>query len=292
MPTRRARQTVEISTPELRSMLLERLKRLHSRRTAHYQSTSLIPVWLPPENQTAGESLPGPHPRRQNRGKLDKFLLLVEGVAVVGLIVVVAIGLNTLRSLNQEFSAALQQPTIAATPILSAVVLPGGHTPPNSTGGAQPNNSEIPEHLLPIVQSLANMPIPTSSPEQALRIKIPDIQVDAPVVQGDGWEQLRKGVGQHINNILPGQSGNLVLSAHNDVFGEIFRHLDELKPGDEIILFTASRQYTYTVESSEIVEPTRVDVMASTTDTTLTLISCYPYMVDNKRIIIKAIIHY
>jgi sortase A len=273
-------------------MLLERLKRQHTRRAVHYQSTGEIPVWLPSANRPTASGTDSPHSRAKPRGKLDKLLLAVEGTAVIGLIIVLALGLKALRGLNQEFTAALQQPTAAPTPLISAVVLPDGHTPPNSAGGAQPNNAEIPPHLLPIVQSLANIPIPTSSPEQALRVQIPAIQVDAPVVQGDGWEQLRKGVGQHINSGLPGQAGNLVLSAHNDVFGEIFRHLDQLKPGDEIIVYTASRQFSYTVTGSEIVEPTRVDVMANTPDPTLTLISCYPYLVDNKRIIIKAIIHY
>ncbi len=89
--------------------------------------------------------------------------------------------------------------------------------------------------MRPIVQSMANIPIPTASPEQAIRIQIPAIKVDAPVVQGDGWDQLRKGVGQHVTSSIPGKNGNVILSAHNDVFGEIFRDLDKLKTGDQII---------------------------------------------------------
>ncbi len=152
----------------------------------------------------------------------------------------------------------------------------------------QPNDAEIPEHLRPLVQSLANLPAPTAGPQQAVRIQIPAIGVDHPVVQGDGFDQLKKGVGQSAGTPNPGQDGNVVLSAHNDVFGEIFRHLDRLNPGDEVILFTSQRTYTYIVQQTQVVEPTRVEVMAQTREPVVTLISCYPYMVDDQRIVVSA----
>ena len=83
-------------------------------------------------------------------------------------------------------------------------------------------------------------------------------------------------------------SGNLVLSAHDDIYGEIFKNLDKLKTGDQVIVFTQMRQYVYLVTRSQIVPPSQVDVMAPTSGATVTLVSCYPYMVDNKRIAISA----
>ncbi len=80
----------------------------------------------------------------------------------------------------------------------------------------------------------------------------------------------------------------MVVSAHNDIFGELFRHLDQLKPGDEILVSTATRQWEYRVTGVQIVEPTDVSVMAPTERPTLTLISCYPYLVDNQRIVVFA----
>jgi sortase A len=168
------------------------------------------------------------------------------------------------------------------------VILPSGHTPPNSTNGAQPNEAEIPAHLLPLYQSMSQIPIPTPGPEQAIQIQIPVIDVDAPVVQGDGWEQLKKGVAQHTGSANPGQSGNMVLSAHNDVFGEIFRHLDKLQRGDEVIVYTATHSFTYIIIGVQIVSPTDIEVMAPTLDPTVTLISCYPYMIDKQRIVVQA----
>ena len=86
----------------------------------------------------------------------------------------------------------------------------------------------------------------------------------------------------------PGEDGNIVLSAHNDVFGEIFRDLDHLQSGDEVVLFTSQKTYTYVIDETRIVEPTQVEVLAPTENATLTLISCYPYMVDNQRIVVTA----
>jgi sortase A len=51
---------------------------------------------------------------------------------------------------------------------------------------------------------------------------------------------------------------------------------------------TATREYVYRVTGTEIVEPTDVHVMNPTARATLTLISCYPYLIDNKRIAVFA----
>jgi len=98
---------------------------------------------------------------------------------------------------------------------------------------------------------------------------------------------LKKGVGHHIGSANPGERGNLVLSAHNDVFGEIFRHLDQLQPGDEVIIYSGSQRYRYTVSQQRLVAPTSVEVMAPTNEPTVTLISCYPYLVNNQRIVVS-----
>ena len=228
-------------------------------------------------------------PRRRGRKTANQALLLIEIGAVLGLAFVLVSGMGVLRTLNREVALALAGPTPTATPLITAVVLPSGHTPPTSPGGAAPNEAEIPPNLRPLVQSLAQVPIPTEGPEQARAFFIPALWNDpAPVVQGDGWEQLKKGVAQHIGTSNPGQKGNMVVSAHNDIFGELFRHLDQLKPGDEILVSTATRQWEYRVTGVQIVEPTDVSVMAATERPTLTMISCYPYLVDTQRIVVFA----
>jgi sortase A len=220
---------------------------------------------------------------------LDRLLLVIEVTAILGLVFLVFNGATIIQELNEQVSAALVQPTFTPTPLVQAVVLPSGHTPPTEAGGARFNDAEIPEHLRPLHQSFAAAPPPVFRPEQAIQIVIPAINVDAPIVMGDGWEQLKQGVGQHIGSADPGKDGNLVLSAHNDIFGQIFRDLDQLQPGDEITVYTNVRAYTYVIDQQpDIVEPTFVQVMDQTPDPTVTLISCYPYLIDNMRIVIKA----
>jgi len=231
----------------------------------------------------------GPTAARRGRKTMNQALLLVEVGAVLGLAFVLLSGMGVLRTLNREVAEALAGPTPTPTPLITAVVLPSGHTPPTSPGGAVENEAEIPANLRPLVQSLAQVPIPTAGPEQARAIFIPALWNDpAPVVQGDGWEQLKKGVGQHVGSANPGQKGNMVVSAHNDIFGELFRNLDQLKPGDEVLVSTATRQWEYRVTGVQLVDPIDVSVMAATERATLTMISCYPYLVDNQRIVVFA----
>ena len=221
---------------------------------------------------------------------MDGILLCAEFLTVIVLAAITVSFLSILGSFNQNVAASLQQPTLEPTPMVQAVVLPDGHTPPTSPGGARPNEAEIPEHLRPIWQSFSNLPTPLPVMEQAIRIQIPAIDVDAPVVQGDIWDQLKKGVGQQVGTPNPGKNGNIVLSGHNDVYGEVFRYLDQLNPGDQVILFTSRRQYTYVITGTQMVEPTAVEVMAQTGDMRVTLISCHPYLIDEHRIVVSAIL--
>lgn len=290
----------ELSAEELRRLLVEKRRASRQDRLERYRRTGRVVLVAPDtdgsalENMRSGEFDEGEQDNRTNQSNprrrkiLDGLLLFVELLAVVGLLLLLFNGVNMMRDLNNEVSTALEQPTLTPTPLIVSVVLPSGHTPPTSPEGAQPNEAEIPQHLRPLVQSLANIPLPTPGPEQANRIQIPAIGVDAPIVQGDGWEQLKKGVGQHIGSANPGEKGNVVLSAHNDIFGEIFRDLDRLGPGDEITVYTNQRAYTYVVSESQVVEPTQVEVMDNTAQPTLTLISCYPYLVDDQRIAVTS----
>lgn len=225
--------------------------------------------------------------RQQNTGSLWVLKFIELGLFLV-LIFTGFRGLQTLNRLNRVTLETWRLPTITPTPLIRPVLLPSGHattTTPyifvtriNNVHGYPRTSENIP----------ANVSVPTAVPEFATRIQIPAIDVDAPVVLGVESEQLKKGVGQVVGSANPGEKGNLVLSAHNDIYGELFRYLDQLKPGDQFTIYTNLRAYTYVVIGRELVEPTRVNVMAPTPDATATLISCYPYLIDTMRIIVKA----
>lgn len=291
----RRRPIDDLSTEELRRLLVAKRRSERKIRLERYRHSGRVLQVDPPEETTSSGFADGSFSNTQlgerarpRRTWLDHVLLAIEIAAVFGLAYVLFNGISMLRNLNNEVTTSLVQPSLTPTAVIQAVVLPSGHTPPNSPDGVRFNEAEIPEHLRPMLQTLSNLPLPTPSPQQAVRIQIPAIDVDAPVVQGDGWEQLKKGVGQLIGTPNPGQNGNMVLSAHNDVFGQIFQHLDRLENGDEIIVYTNQRAYVYTVNQSRIVEPTQVEVLANTQEPVVTLISCYPYMVDTQRIVVTA----
>jgi len=271
---------------------LERLlaaKRLAERRDrlAQFRRTGRTLHPLPSSPADEGQTTHTSPPASRSRRVLDRLLLFVEVGAAIGLALVLINGAGLLDRLNREVSSALGRTT--PTPLISAVVLPSGHTPPNSPGGAQPNQDEIPANLRALVQSMPAPAVPTSGPEQALLLDVPAIgKLAIPVVEGDGWEQLKQGVAHHIGSADPGRLGNMVLSGHNDIFGEVFRDLDRLAPGDEVRVSTSRQVYTYRVVGWRLVTPTEVEVMAASPRATLTLISCYPYMIDSQRIVVTA----
>jgi sortase A len=210
----------------------------------------------------------------------ERILFGVEVAALLGLVAVVVSLFANVRNLNRDWRE--QQivgnlPTPTATPLIRVAILPGGHKPPASTGGeAQP------------LGSAPRLTIPTPGPRSPTRLVIPSIDVDVPVVEGDDWEQLKKGAGHHIGSANPGERGNCFISGHNDIYGEIFRKLEDVKIGDEITLYGGQQPYRYIVRATRIVDPDDVSVMYPTSTPVLTLLTCYPYMIDSHRVIVIA----
>jgi sortase A len=120
-------------------------------------------------------------------------------------------------------------------------------------------------------------------------VEIPELRLSAIVFQGAGDPELSEGVGHVDQSALPGQKGNVVLAAHRDSF---FRGLRKISRGDTIRITTEDGSHSYFVQSTEIVKPTDVAVMAPTPDNEVTLITCYPfYFVGHapKRFIVHAV---
>lgn len=235
---------------------------------------------------------------------VNSSLLLVEVAAVIGLFALVFFLFQSVQELESETAAVQQEanatrsamiPTLEPTAVLrlklADVVLPGGHIITES-GGIRFKQEEIPSHLLPLVrEEIETPPIarPPKTPETALRVSIPRLNLDESIVQGSDWEALKQGVGQVLNGARPGdETGNVVLAAHNDVYGELFRYLDQMQVGDQFTIQTEQNIYVYEVREILQVEPTDVWVMQNTGVPTATLISCYPYRVNTHRLIVFA----
>lgn len=304
---RRKRATDELNVEELERLLLikkreeraERLRRLASEGRV-VQSTPVQPQPTheePPRDSAArrlgmagvrplGQEKPPERtaPRVNFKRLRDRVLLAVEVLALVGLVTILASSFLNMQELNRDVveASGSNRPTPTATALIEVRVLPGGHEPP--VAGQEP----VPAQYRNLIAPEVPVPIPTPGPEQPTRIVIPAINVDIRVVEGDTWEQLKKGAGHHIGSANPGERGNCVISAHNDIYGELFRDVPKLELEDEVIVYAGAQPYRYKVVSKRIIEPTQVEVMAPTPDPVLTLITCYPHRINTHRIVVVA----
>jgi sortase A len=154
-----------LSVQEIRFLLVARRRVWrHSRLEHFYRTGRAFPIVNEIDtagclgNRLSAASTKDRHASGSQRTWLDYILLGVELLIIVGLVSAVVNTLSTLEGLNREVSAILVQPTLEPTPMIQAVVLPDGHTPPDSPGGARPNEAEIPTHLRPVWQSFAGLP--------------------------------------------------------------------------------------------------------------------------------------
>jgi len=106
------------------------------------------------------------------------------------------------------------------------------------------------------------------------RIEIPRLRVSTIVFEGTGDKVLSIGVGHLSGTALPGEQGNVVLAAHRDTF---FRPLRSVHKDDRIVVVTPAGTRRYQVDSTAIVSPNYLEVLAPTPRATLTLVTCYPF---------------
>ena len=86
---------------------------------------------------------------------------------------------------------------------------------------------------------------PPPTDETPLKVIIPALNLDEPITQGTDEEALRRGVGQVLNGATPDRNTeNVVFAAHNDIYGELFKNLDQLQVGDVIHVQTKEK-YLY-----------------------------------------------
>jgi sortase A len=135
-------------------------------------------------------------------------------------------------------------------------------------------------------------------PEAIMTLSIPSIGLrDVPVVPLDNREALIRGVAHEPETSLPWDKGaqrNVYLAGHRLGWPGtrarlIFYRLDELEPGDEVLLEDDSGNvYRYRVSEKFVVEPTDVWVMGQVRDRDLvTLQTCTLPDLD-KRLIVGA----
>ena len=257
-------------------------------------------------------------PRRSRLFSLEKLLLAIEVGVVILFFSAGAMLWQTRRELNESYrnlqkNAPQAMPTVvaAANPAtfaealaqVSQVSVPEPPLPtPFPTVTPQPaahaeRDQQVAQVQVPADQQSQNGAQNTAAAAQKRtsvteaeqsRLQIPAIGIDNFIFRYDGPQSLKLGVVQVGQAVAAGEAGNLVLAAHNDIYGEIFRDLDQLKLGDELFLLGDDRSYTYRVRDTVIVEPDDTWVMQPTSAPTVTLVSCYPYIMDTHRIVVFA----
>jgi sortase A len=127
------------------------------------------------------------------------------------------------------------------------------------------------------------------APEPLAVLRIPRINVEAPVLEGtDDWT-LNRGVGHIEHTPEPGADGNSGIAGHRDGF---FRALKDIHVGDLLEIETVQSVERYRVERTWIVEPEDVTVLDPTQSPSVTLVTCYPfYFVGSapRRFIVRAV---
>jgi sortase A len=106
------------------------------------------------------------------------------------------------------------------------------------------------------------------------RVDIPRLRLSVAVLEDDQSKSLLRGLGHVRGTAELGGLGTVGLAGHRDTF---LRPLRRIAPGMEIRATAATGVYHYIVDSTEIVTPETVEVLAVRSRPELTLITCYPF---------------
>jgi len=125
-------------------------------------------------------------------------------------------------------------------------------------------------------------------------ISIPRIGVNQVVVEGVDVDDLRKGPGHYPATQMPGHEGTTAIAGHRTTYGAPFGDLDQLNPGDQIVLTTVQGRFVYKVTETRVVDPNDGSVLENVPDganpghylATITLTTCNPKFSAAQRLVV------
>jgi sortase A len=82
-----------------------------------------------------------------------------------------------------------------------------------------------------------------------------------PIYQGTELSILDKGVGHYVGTQMPGQVGNFAVAGHRVTYGKPFNEIATIRPGDAIVVETATTWYVYRAVRHVIVTPDHIEVV-------------------------------
>lgn len=140
------------------------------------------------------------------------------------------------------------------------------------------------------VAKLAQRLADESMPGDALgRIEAPGMDgLNMVFVEGTDEASLELGPGHYPETALPGQGKTVAIAGHRTTYLAPFRHIDSMNPGDKITLKMPYGTFIYSVQKSEIVDPSDVGIIHDTGYERLVLSACHPLYSASQRYIIYA----
>ena len=141
-------------------------------------------------------------------------------------------------------------------------------------------------------------------------ILIPSVNIDTQIVEVGWklvgppdaryaeWEVAAYAAGHHRDSAYPGEVGNVVLTGHHNILGEVFRDLWDLEPGDDVYLGdSAGRVFHYQTREVNIFleigataeeKAMHLRYLERKPEAILTLVTCWPYESNTHRTIVVA----
>lgn len=173
-------------------------------------------------------------------------------------------------------------PTTASAPPTTAPA-------PTTTVAPSTTVPFVPPTTIPLPQPII-APADAEAPEPVVelgRLAIPALDLDRPMYEGIRLPTFDLGPGHWPGSAAPGQVGNMVIGGHRTEGNADFRNIDQLQPGDEMIVTTTDGvSHTYVVEWSEIIDPFAARVINQTPEKTATLFACDPPGSVRQRIVV------
>ena len=124
-----------------------------------------------------------------------------------------------------------------------------------------------------------SMAVPGFIPQPATPVAIlaiPILGAKDVVLEGTTPNILKEGPGHMRGTPLPGQVGNAVIAGRRLTYGSPFSRIPELQVGDEIDVTTGEGVFAYLVTGTWVVLPGDPDVIASSDQNVLTLVTTSP----------------
>ncbi len=206
---------------------------------------------------------------------------------------------NTERTPTANVATRAAQPVSTTNGGPNRTIIAAQPVAPTATPAATPAPNAT---AAPTPKPKPRMPLPTHLSIPSIRVESDVVQVGVSPVEVDGqqaliWDVAPYAVGHHFSSANPGEGENVVLSGHDDWQGEVFRNLYRVKQGDEVDVQAGDRTVKYTVDEilllPEIGEPlekrlANAAFIGTTGDERLTLVTCWPYGVDDHRLVVIA----